>query len=102
MVLKLRDALEVLLSLQNLMEEEFTVVDELIFFASNIKKEVCVVLESFLSFLRKFEEKKTHNMSSLMLDLRFKSLYFGFHLLGGNKVLLLLKYMIANPYIPCC
>jgi len=102
MVLKLRDALEVLLSLQNLMEEEFIVVDELISFASNIKKEVCVVLESFLSFLRKFEEKKTHNMSSLMLDLRFKSLYFGFHLLGGNKVLLLLKYMIANPYIPCC
>jgi hypothetical protein len=33
-----------------------------------MKVEVCGVLDSFLSFLRKYEEKKTHNMLSLMLD----------------------------------
>jgi hypothetical protein len=32
------------------------------------------VLNSFLSFLRKYENKKAHNMISLMLDIRFKSL----------------------------
>jgi hypothetical protein len=52
------------------MEEESIIVDELTSFASNIRKEVCVVLESFLFFLRKFEEKKAHNMLSLMLDTR--------------------------------
>jgi hypothetical protein len=56
------------------MEEESIVVDELTSFAFNIKKEACVVLESFFSFLKIFEKKKTHNMLSLMLDPRFKSL----------------------------
>ncbi len=32
------------------------------------------MLNSFLSFLRKYENKKAHNMISLMLDIRFKSL----------------------------
>ncbi len=79
MVLKLKDAHEVLLSLQNLMEEESIVVDELASFASNIRMEVCVVLKSFLSFLRKLEEKKTPNMFSLTLHPRFKS----FHLVSS-------------------
>ncbi len=43
-------------------------------FASNIKLEMFGVLDSFLSFLRTYEEKKTHNMLSLMLDPRFKNL----------------------------
>ncbi len=43
------------------------------FFAFNIRNEVCVVL-AFLSFLKKFGEKKTHNMCYLMLNPRFKSL----------------------------
>jgi hypothetical protein len=73
MVLKLRDASKVLPFLQNFMEEESIIVDELISFASSIRKEICVVLKSFLSLLRKFEKKKAHNMLSLMLDPRFKS-----------------------------
>jgi hypothetical protein len=40
------------------MEEESIVVDELVFFAFNIRKEVCVML-AFLSFLGKFGEKKS-------------------------------------------
>jgi hypothetical protein len=61
------------------MEEASIVVDELASFASNIRKKVCVVLESFLSFLKKIEEKKAHNMFSLMLDPKFKS----FHLMSS-------------------
>jgi hypothetical protein len=33
------------------------------------------VLDSFLSFLKKYENKKAHNMISLMLDPSFKSLH---------------------------
>jgi len=46
---------------------------ELICLASNIRKEVCGVVDSFFSFLKKFDERKSHNMLILMLDLRFKS-----------------------------
>jgi hypothetical protein len=53
------------------MEEESIVVDELTSFVYNIKKEVCVVLENFFSFLKIFEEKKAHNRFSMMLDPRF-------------------------------
>jgi hypothetical protein len=42
-------------------------------FVSNIKLEVFGVLAYFLSFLKIYEEKKTHNMLSLMLDPRFKN-----------------------------
>jgi molecular chaperone GrpE (heat shock protein) len=52
-ILKLRDVPDVLPSLQNLMEEESIIVDELTSFASNIIKGVCVVLKSFLSFLKR-------------------------------------------------
>ncbi len=58
MVLKLRDALEVLPFIQNLLEEESIGVDELTSFASTIIMEICVVLKSFPSFLRKLEKKK--------------------------------------------
>ncbi len=34
-----------------------------------------MVLNSFISFLKKYEEKKTHNMLSLMLDPRFENLH---------------------------
>jgi hypothetical protein len=42
---------------------------------SNILKEKCNVLNSFFSFLRKYEKRKTHNMLSLMLDHRHKNLH---------------------------
>jgi hypothetical protein len=38
------------------------VVNEVALMASNIRREVCGVLDSFLSFLTKYEDKKTHNM----------------------------------------
>jgi hypothetical protein len=56
------------------MVDDLIVVDELALLVSNIRKEVCGVLDSFLSFLTKYENKKTHNMNSLMLNPMFKSL----------------------------
>jgi hypothetical protein len=40
---------------------------------SKIRKEVCGVLDFFLSFLRKYENTKAHNMVFLMLYPKFKS-----------------------------
>ncbi len=73
MIFKLKDAHEVLLSLQNSLEVKSIVVDELASFASNIRMEVCVVLKFFFSFLKKLEEKIALNMFSLMLHPKFKS-----------------------------
>jgi hypothetical protein len=53
------------------MEEDFGVALEFICLVSNIRKKVCGVLDSFLSFLKKFDERKTHNMLVLMLDPRW-------------------------------
>jgi hypothetical protein len=58
MSLKLREKPKNAQSLQTLMEEDFGVTLELICLASNIRKEVCEVLDIFLSFLNKFDEKK--------------------------------------------
>jgi len=49
------------------MEDEYVVANELTLLAFNIIKEFCGVLDSFLWFLKKYEEKKTHNIVSLML-----------------------------------
>ncbi len=56
------------------MEDDSIIFNELSLLAFNIRREVINVLDSFLSFLKKYENKKAHNMISLMLDPRFKSL----------------------------
>jgi hypothetical protein len=66
----------------NLMEEDGNVVYELSCLASNIKKEVIKVLDYFLSFFKKYEERKAHDMLSLMLDPRFKTLRLVFSFIG--------------------
>ncbi len=43
-------------SFQTLMEKDSCVALMLIYLASNIRKDVYIVLDSFLSFLRKYEE----------------------------------------------
>jgi hypothetical protein len=57
------------------MEKDFGVTLEFNFLAFNIRKVVCGVQNSFLSFLKKFNERKTHNILVLMLD---PSLVFSF------------------------
>jgi hypothetical protein len=57
------------------MEDGYVVANELALLALTLVKEFCGVFDSFFSFLKKYEGKKTHNMVSLMLDLKFKNLH---------------------------
>jgi hypothetical protein len=42
---------------------DFKIVFEFVLrFTSNIRREVCGILDYFFSFQRKYEKKKTHNM----------------------------------------
>jgi hypothetical protein len=59
----------------NLIYDDYgNIAFELFLFATNIKKEVCDLLESFFYVLRRYEERKSRNMLCLMLNSRFKSL----------------------------
>jgi len=58
---------------------------ELFLFASNIRREFCGVLDSFHFFKIKFEKKKAHNMLSLMLDPKFKSLCLISYFVGREE-----------------
>ncbi len=60
--LKLKVELENAPSFQTLMEKDFIVALQLMCLASNIRKEVCIVLDSFLSFLKKYLKKGSSNM----------------------------------------
>jgi hypothetical protein len=51
--MKLDTKLENAPSFQTLMEKDYNVALELICLTSNIRMEVCIVLDSFLSFLKK-------------------------------------------------
>jgi hypothetical protein len=55
MSLKLNEENQVVFSFERLMEKYLVIVDELALLVSNIRKEVCDVLHSFLSFLTKYE-----------------------------------------------
>jgi hypothetical protein len=72
-------------SFQTLVEEDSSMALELICLTSNIRKKVFMVLNSFLSFLKKYEKIIIHNMLSLMLDPRFENLHLVFFLLVVNK-----------------
>jgi hypothetical protein len=61
------------------MDEDASVVMDLTYLLFNIK--VVGVLIFFSPFLKKYE-KKTHNMFFLLLDLKFKSFYLLFALVG--------------------
>jgi hypothetical protein len=49
-------------SITNLMEDDMVMALELFMLASNVRKQICDVLNDFLSFLTKYENKKSHNM----------------------------------------
>ncbi len=67
------------------MEEDLSATLELICLVSNIRKEACEVLNNFLSFLKKIDERKTHNMLALLLDLRFKDLHLMSSFIGSDQ-----------------
>jgi hypothetical protein len=76
---KLKKEAGIALVVDQPMDEDFVVALELFLLASNIKKEVCGMLDSLIpSFLKRYKERKAHNMLSLMLDSQFKSLHLLF------------------------
>jgi hypothetical protein len=72
MSLKLKEENKIIPSFESLVEDDSIISSELSLLASNIKREVINVLESFLSFLKKYENMKAHNMISFMLNPGFK------------------------------
>jgi hypothetical protein len=86
MCLKLREEVKILLIFINLIKDGYKVAFEnLSLWVFNIKKKAFGVLKSFLSFLRKYESTKTHNMFFLCY-LIFKSLCLIFFLLVVKRV----------------
>jgi hypothetical protein len=86
MSLKLKEQPKNAPSFQTLMEEDFGVALELICLTFNITKEVCGVLDIFLSFLKKIDELKAHNMLTLiLLDPRLKSFHLGSSFIGRDQ-----------------
>jgi hypothetical protein len=67
------------------------VAQELLVIPFKIRREVCGILDGFLSFFKKYEGNKTHNMLSLMLDPRFKSLRLVSSLIGRKQVVSIVK-----------
>jgi len=64
MSLKLKEENKIILSFESLMEDDSIIFNELSLLAFNIRREVINVLDSFLSFLKKYENTKAHNTIS--------------------------------------
>jgi hypothetical protein len=73
MCLKFKERITNLVAQVNSIYDDSKVVHELALLASNITRDVCDVLKSFLSFQGIYEEKNVHNMLFVMLDLRVKN-----------------------------
>jgi hypothetical protein len=58
-------------NLEDLIYDDPILALELSLLTSNIRKEVCGVLNCFLSFFKKYEKNKTNNILSCMLNFRF-------------------------------
>ncbi len=62
MSLKLKEKNKIILSFESLMKDDSIISNEWSLMAFNIRREVINVLDSFLSFLKKYENKKVHNI----------------------------------------
>jgi hypothetical protein len=82
--------------LEDLINDDLVVSLELSLLTSNIKKEVCGVLDGFLLFFKKYEENKTHNMS-FTLDPRFKNLGLVSFLIGQKHVVSIMEEYDQSP-----
>jgi len=74
MIHKAKDEMHLKPSFESLMNDDIRLFLKLATIAYNIKLKAFGVLDYFLSFLRTYEEKKTHNILSLMSNPTFKSL----------------------------
>jgi hypothetical protein len=91
MSLKLKEENQIIPSFENLMDDDSIIIDELFLLAYNKKREVINVLDSFLSFLRKYDNRKAHNMVILMLDPKFKSFYIIFSFVRKEQGVVLVE-----------
>ncbi len=73
------------------MDYDLVVSYELSLLASHIRREVINVLDSFLSFLKVYDKRKTHNMISLMQDLRYKTLLYSILICWKEEGILLIE-----------
>jgi hypothetical protein len=99
MSLKLKEENKIIPSFESLMEDDSIIFDELSLLASNIRKEVINVLDSFHSLLKKYENRKIHNMIFLILDLRFKSLCVSSFVGREQGVALVDEYDLKSLYL---
>jgi hypothetical protein len=76
--LKLKEDNAPLAYFESLMEDEPSLLEELVPLAFNIRKELCNVLKTY-------EEKIIHNMVFLMLDIRLKSLHIVSSFVGRDQ-----------------
>jgi hypothetical protein len=98
MSLKLREKAENPFTIHNvILNNDPKVVQVLLLLA--FKKIVCDVMDFFLLFLRKYEERKAHNILCLILNPRHKSFVLS---LLVNKVKVLLKSMMKGLCCQCC
>jgi hypothetical protein len=69
-----------------------------------LKKRFCRVLDRFISFLKKYYERKTHNMLIIMLNPKFKSLCLVFSFIGRYQIVVMVEQYILcswNVIITC-
>jgi hypothetical protein len=100
MSLKLKEEFGISLNLQDLIDDDYVVAQELSLLASNIRRKVRGLLNGFLSFFKKYEGNKTHNMLSLMLDPRFKSLRLISFLIGQEQVVSIVEECDQSSLFP--
>jgi hypothetical protein len=62
MSLKLKKENKIIPLFESLMEDDSIIFYELYLLAFDIRREVINVLDSFLSFLKKYKNKKAHNI----------------------------------------
>ncbi len=69
--------------------------------ACNIKKKVFYVLNSFLSFLRKYERRITHNMFYLMVNPKRKNLDLVALFIGHEQGVAIVEEYDRKFYVSC-
>jgi hypothetical protein len=101
MNLKLKGENQIIPSFESLMEDDSIISNELSVLAFNITREVINVLDFFLSFSNKYENRKTHNIIFLMLDVRFKNHHIISSFVGREQGIALVEEYDKNPHILC-
>lgn len=66
---------------------------------TNVKRQIICVLNLFLSYLRKFESKISHNRLCFMLNPQYKNLSFIFLFIGHYTIILIINEYDKKPLI---